>query len=97
MSHAEFDPNDPLVVLAYAYHKETEGEWGCNGVTCPGVQRLVVLLREGTAATLAAAAEREAALREENARLKRLPERCQSCDDDELYAWSTRARAAEAP
>jgi hypothetical protein len=38
--HAEF------VSLALEYHKTVEGEYGCPGATCPGVQRLVSLLEQ---------------------------------------------------
>lgn len=38
--------DDRLVQLAIAYHKNVEGEYGCPGPTCPGVQRLVRLLRQ---------------------------------------------------
>ena len=35
----------PVEQMAVEYHKRTdgkgEGEYGCNGLTCPGVQRLV--------------------------------------------------------
>lgn len=36
---------------AIAYHKTVEGEYGCNGATCPGVQRLVAFLDAATADT----------------------------------------------
>ena len=31
-----------IAKLAIEYHKSQEGEYGCNGLTCPGVQRLIV-------------------------------------------------------
>lgn len=41
--------------LAIAYHKspEGEGEYGCNGLTCPGVQRLIAFGRACVVAELA--------------------------------------------
>ncbi len=35
-----------LIDLAMIFHVEVEGEYGCNGPMCPGVQRLVERLRE---------------------------------------------------
>lgn len=41
-----------LLALAIEYHTRTdgqgEGEYGCNGATCPGVQRLLKLLKQAT-------------------------------------------------
>jgi hypothetical protein len=31
-----------LLELAFAFHVSIEGEYGCPGATCPGVQRLAV-------------------------------------------------------
>lgn len=39
-----------LLEQALAYHKTVEGEYGCPGETCPGVQRLVVFLQSALAA-----------------------------------------------
>jgi hypothetical protein len=38
-----------MVTHAILYHKKVEGEYGCPGETCPGVQRLVKLLEDWTA------------------------------------------------
>ena len=39
------DPNFQLALdLALDYHKTVEGEYGCPGASCPGVQRLTALL-----------------------------------------------------
>lgn len=40
---------EALLKLAIDYHKTIEGEYGCNGATCPGVKRLVTLLSQVTA------------------------------------------------
>ncbi len=41
----EPQPQDArLLELATTYHKTVEGEYGCPGPSCPGVQRLVGLL-----------------------------------------------------
>ena len=37
---------DELARLAYAYHTTQEGEYGCNGVECPGVRRLIAFAQE---------------------------------------------------
>ena len=42
-----------LVAKALMYHQTIEGEYGCPGVTCPGVQRLVTLLEQWTTTVLA--------------------------------------------
>jgi len=46
--------------LALDYHKTIEGEYGCPGVTCPGVQRLVALLDQASAPAPSAVQELEA-------------------------------------
>lgn len=38
---------------AIEYHKTVEGEYGCPGESCPGVQRLVLLLNEHQSALAA--------------------------------------------
>lgn len=53
MSH----PRDQIVSLALEYHKSQEGEYGCPGVSCPGVQRLVIF---GNACADIARADQEA-------------------------------------
>lgn len=45
---------DAIETLAIEYHKTQEGEYGCNGITCPGVQRLVAFGRACAAAGQAA-------------------------------------------
>lgn len=42
-----------LVQKAILYHKTVEGEYGCPGESCPGVQRLVALLEQWTTILLA--------------------------------------------
>jgi hypothetical protein len=37
-----------MVIKAKIYHKTVEGEYGCPGEDCPGVQRLVTLLGNWT-------------------------------------------------
>ena len=41
--------SERLEALALHYHKTAEGEYGCPGLTCPGVQRLLTLLRDAEA------------------------------------------------
>ena len=36
-----------LLAIALQFHREIEGEYGCPGESCPGVQRLVAWLRSG--------------------------------------------------
>jgi len=41
--------------MAIRYHKTVEGEYGCPGASCPGVQRILTLLLEAAAAALSGA------------------------------------------
>lgn len=34
-----------LEELAIRFHKEIEGEYGCPGASCPGVQRLILAMK----------------------------------------------------
>lgn len=43
-----------LVEMAIRYHKIEEGEYGCNGIACPGVQRLIALLQRVVSADVPA-------------------------------------------
>lgn len=51
--HDQQEVHKLLVAKALIYHKTVEGEYGCPGETCPGVQRLVVLLEQWTMVLLA--------------------------------------------
>lgn len=52
-THDQQELRKLMVLKALNYHKTVEGEYGCPGEECPGVQRLVTLLEQWTIVALA--------------------------------------------
>lgn len=90
-----------LEVFALAYHKATdgtgEGEYGCPGVTCPGVQRLADFLQSSLEALRSPAEAGEAVGEVESAKCEHCGQLTPLPDDTCMHCEGPLVAAKETP